>query len=91
MPAPAAPTSLTLTQPRVGDPTVTLAWSHTGTDLDRFQVLFRTVGATYWKSYVLAPKADFNPSGTSYSLVVATPESAEWAVRALNSSGEVST
>lgn len=88
MPAPAAPTGLTLTQPTAGDPQVTLAWSHTGTDLDRFEVLRKLAGETTWGSYLLAPRADFGAG--PYSIKVAAPAGSIWAVRALNSAGEVS-
>ena len=88
MPAPAAPTSFTLTPGSSGDPTVTLTWSHSGTDLDRFEILRRPISGTTWDSVVLAPKADF---GTGpYSFVTASRPDTQWAVRALNAAGEVS-
>jgi hypothetical protein len=89
MPAPAAPTNLTATQPNAGDPTITLAWSHGGTDLDRFEVLRKLSGETTWTSYLLAPKADFGAG--PYSIKVPAPVGSSWAVRALNAAGEVST
>lgn len=88
MPAPAAPTSLTATQARPGDPQITLSWSHTGIDLDRFEVLRKLSGETVWTSYLLAPKADFGAG--PYSIKVAAPIGSSWAVRALNAAGEVS-
>lgn len=89
MPVPAAPTSFTATQTTAGDPQVTLAWSHTGTDLDRFEVLRKLSGETVWTSYLLAPKTDFGAG--PYSIKVAAPVGSSWAVRALGAAGEVST
>lgn len=91
MPAPVAPAGLTLTQPTAGDPSITLAWTHGGVDLDRFEILWRRVDQTVWKSFKVAPKADFNPSGSNYSVSVASPPSYVWAVRALSAGGDVST
>lgn len=89
MPAPAAPTSFTLTQPTSGSPRLTLQWSHAGTDLDRFEVLFKGPDDTIWRSHVIAPASDFGAG--PYSLDVGSPPGYQWAVRALNAAGEVST
>ncbi len=84
MPTPPAPTAFTLTSAGAGKPRITLAWSHTGTDLSRFEVLRRKVGDTSWIRAALRPKADLLVSGTNYQLVTGSPESNEWTVRALS-------
>ena len=90
MPAPAPPNAFTLTQISAGDPDLLLAWSHTGTDLDRFEVLFRKTNETTWTSYRIAPKADFG-AGPNYSITGSSPPDTIWAVRAIASDGSVST
>lgn len=85
---PAPPTNLTATQTTAGDPQITLAWSHDGIDLDRFEILRKLSGETVWSSYLLAPKADFGAG--PYSIKVAAPVGSSWAVRALNAAGDVS-
>lgn len=89
MPAPAAPTGLTLIPAESGSPVSTLAWAHTGVDLDRFQVLRRAADATEWESVHVGDATEF---GTGpYSFLVASTAGTVWTVRALNSNGEVST
>ncbi len=88
MPAPAAPTSLTITQPDANKPRLVLDWSHSGVDLDRFEVLFKRPEDTVWSSHMLAPKTDFGVG--PYSVTVSSAEGYEWAVRALNAAGEPS-
>jgi hypothetical protein len=90
MPTPAAPTSLTLNQPRPGDPTTTLSWLHNQTNLDRFEILRRTTGTTIWTSILLGPASDFGSAG-SYAAKVGSELSCEYKVRALGTGGEVST
>lgn len=90
MPPPAAPTGFDLVQSTPGKPLITLSWSHAApADVDRFEVLRRDPIASAWESVVLAPKSDFGPG--PYSFTVASPEGYQWAVRALNAAGEVST
>ena len=84
---PAAPTSLTVTQVQTGSPAITIAFSHDGIDLDRFEVLRRT-GTDPWESVALLPASSFGAG--PYSFTTASPEGYEWAVRALNAAGAVS-
>lgn len=88
MPAPSAPTAFSITQESDGSPLVTLAWSHTGTNLDRFEVLTRMSGDTTWKSLALAPKAEFGTGPYSYETTATTGQ--QFAVRAIASDGMVS-
>lgn len=91
MPAPAAPSSFAATQATSGKPVITLAWQHGGVDLDRFELLKRLSGETDWQSYLVAPKAQFNPAGSAYSIVVGSIKNMQWAVRAIAADGSVST
>lgn len=86
MPTPAAATSFTLTPLTTGSAGVTLTWSHTGTDLDRFLVLYRPTSSSPYKKLVIAPKADFGAG--PYSLVTATGEDFRWKVVAIGTGGE---
>lgn len=91
MPAPAAPTNLTITPDVAGaGPTAVLAWEHTGTNLDKFEILTRRVGETSWRTVVLAPSSTFSVTATEFELRVISSESSEWGVRALNTAGEAS-
>lgn len=86
MPAPAAPTDLTLTPDDPRSAIVTLGWDHTGTNLDRFQILYRKAGSSTFKNLIVAPKADF---GTGpYEFTTVTGQGFRWKVVALNNIGQ---
>lgn len=88
MPAPAGVTNLTVTPAANGSPQVTIAWQHTGTDLDRFELLRRKTGTSDpWESVAMAPKADFG-AAPNFSVVTASRPGYTWSVAALNAAGE---
>lgn len=89
MSAPAAPTGATLTQAVAGQGYATFAWSHVQTGLDRFEILHQEPGETVWTTWALSSKAVFGAAG-SYSTVVPIRDGITWAVRAFNTSSEVS-
>ena len=89
MPAPAAPTAVTLTQTTSGQGFATLAWSHVVTGLDRFLIAYKLSGDTYWTSHTLATATDLGGAG-SYSTVVPIQTSIVYAVWAANTSNELS-
>lgn len=85
---PAAPTDLTVTTTD-GSPLVELEWSHTGTDLDRFEISKRPVGGTTWDRYVLATASQFGTAPNFSMNAVSAPDT-EWVVVALDAAGDVS-
>lgn len=86
MPAPGAPTDLTITPIIQNSGAITLDWDHTGTNLDRFQILFKRADADAYEKLVVAPKADFGAG--PYTLDTATGMDFRWKVVALNSTGD---
>lgn len=86
---PAAPTAFTITE-TAGSPLVELEWEHTGTALDRFEILKRPVGGSTWERVLLAPKADFG-TAPNFSTFVLSRTATQFVVRALETNGTVST
>lgn len=86
---PAAPDDLTITQLDGDTALAELEWTHDGIDLDRFEVLYKGPDDDVWTSETLAPEADFGAG--PYTAEVPSGEDFEWAVRALEVDGTVST
>lgn len=89
MPVPTAPTAFTITPLVTGSAGATLAWSHAGTNLDRFQIVYKKPTDTNWRKLVVGPAADFGAG--PYSFVTASGEDFVWKVIALGTAGERST
>lgn len=87
MPAPAAPTGLTVAEAVAESGAYELTWSHAG-GADRFEVLRLDAGETSWKPEIIAPAGDFGSGPYTYA-TSGTPET-QFAVRAINAAGEVS-
>src|SRR3990172_6396803 len=90
MTAPAAPTSVTLTQATSGQGYGALGWAHDQTGLDRFEVLYHEENVTTWTTWILSSKTTFGAAG-SYSTTVPIKDGITWAIRAFNTGNEVST
>src|SRR5688500_19923672 len=86
MPAPAAPTGLTLTQTAANQGSATLAWTHAGTT--KYQVLYKRPYDDEWKNLYLRNAAVFGAG--PYDLEVPLTEGIAYTVKAINSAGETS-
>lgn len=86
MPTPAAPTGFTITPIITNSGAITLDWDHTGTDLDRFLILYKGPGDASFKKRVVAPESDFGAG--PYTLDTASGQGFTWKIVALGTGGE---
>jgi hypothetical protein len=91
MAAPLAATALTISQISVGSPGAILQWSHTGVNLNRFEIKRRRAGSTdLFVTHAIRLATDLLYStGTPnvYRLRTASGEAMEWVVTPLDSTG----
>lgn len=91
MPTPPAPTNFQLVQ-AVGSGAIrghargTATWSHTGTNLDRFEMLEKKASETWAKArrVFIGPKAQFSIGGTSYVAEIPLQEGHTYLLQALS-------